>query len=59
MDRVRAAAARRLLEDPGRHLYEIASALGFADPSSFSRFFRQMNGVAPRQYRHPATAQKV
>jgi len=54
VDRVRADAARRLMEDPSRHLYEVASALGFADPSSFSRFFRRMTGVAPRQYRHPS-----
>ena len=51
VDRVRAEAARRLLNDPHLHLYEIASALGFADPSSFSRFFRRMIGVAPREYR--------
>ena len=54
VDRVRAAAARRMLEDPSLHLYEIGSALGLADPSSFSRFFRRMNGMAPRQCRHPS-----
>jgi len=50
-DRVRAEAARDLLEDPGVRIYRIASALGFADPSSFSRFFRRMTGVAPREFR--------
>lgn len=51
VDRVRTEAACRLLDDPNLHLYEIASALGFADPSSFSRFFRRMRGVAPRELR--------
>jgi len=51
VDRVRVEAARRLLEDENLHLYEIAAALRFADPSSFSRFFRRTNGVTPREYR--------
>ena len=51
VDQVRAEAACRLLENPGLQLYEVASALGFADPSSFSRFFRRTRGVAPRELR--------
>jgi AraC-like DNA-binding protein len=51
VDRVRAEAACRLLDDPTLHLYEIASALGFADPGSFSRFFRRTRGVSPREAR--------
>jgi len=51
LDQVRAQVACRLLEDPSLHLYEIASAVGFADASSFSRFFRRTRGVAPRELR--------
>jgi len=51
VDRVRADAAIRMLEDPSLRLYEIGAALGFADPSSFSRFFRRIRGVAPREVR--------
>jgi AraC-like DNA-binding protein len=51
VDRVRMDAALRLLEDSTLRQYEIASALGFADPSSFSRFFLRISGTAPRRYR--------
>jgi AraC-like DNA-binding protein len=54
VDEVRGQAARHLLEEGRLHLFEIAKALGFADPSSFSRFFRRMYGRAPRSYRKGA-----
>ena len=59
VDRVRAEAACQLLDDPSLHLYEIASTLGFADPSSFSRFFRRMRGVAPRELRPKGSRDRV
>lgn len=55
VDRVRMDTAQRLLSDPTLHLFEVAEALGFADPSSFSRFFRRMRGVAPRECRSSTT----
>ena len=51
VDRVRAELACRLLDDSSLSVHAIASSLGFADPSSFSRFFRRMRGVTPREYR--------
>jgi AraC-like DNA-binding protein len=43
--------AEVLLLDPTLHVRDIASSLGFADPSSFSRFFHASTGVSPRRYR--------
>ena len=43
--------ARRLLVETSSPVHEVASKLGFADSSHFSRFFRRMSGVSPRVYR--------
>ncbi|MGI4862854.1 MAG: helix-turn-helix domain-containing protein, partial [Janthinobacterium lividum] len=43
--------ARRLLFHTGLSVAEIAFALGFEDPSYFSRFFRRLTGQAPAAYR--------
>jgi len=51
VDAVRMEHARRLLREPGAHVNEVAKALGYADPSSFSRAFRRWTGMAPRGYR--------
>ena len=51
VDRVRMEIAWGLLEGSSLRNFEIASALGFSDPSSFSRFFLRMSGAAPRRYR--------
>ena len=51
VDRCRLDTACRLLEQPNMRLRDIASELGYADPSSFSRFFVRSMGRAPRAYR--------
>jgi len=43
--------ACELLADSTLGVSEIASALRYADPSSFSRFFLRMSGTSPRAYR--------
>jgi AraC family transcriptional regulator len=43
--------AKDLMRDPGLPLAQIASAVGFTDPTQFSRVFRQFTGEAPRTYR--------
>ena len=43
--------ARRLLVETSSPVHEVASKLGFADSSHFSRFFRRMSGVSPQVYR--------
>ena len=49
--RLRMAEARRLIDDPGTKISTIASDLGFANFSHFSRCFRQATGQTPIEYR--------
>lgn len=51
VDEVRFEAARRLLEDRGLSLADIASALGYSDPANFTRAFARWSGTTPRAYR--------
>ena len=48
---VRFAAARQLLLESESPLREIAAAIGYAQPSVFSRTFRAWSGVSPREWR--------
>lgn len=47
----RHATARHLLADAETSLGEIATALGYADQSAFSRAFRLWSGMTPRAWR--------
>jgi AraC-like DNA-binding protein len=53
IQRERLACAYRLLVDPGdrRGIAQVAEAVGFFEPSSFSRAFRAEFGIAPRDLR--------
>lgn len=51
VDRARFEAAMELLRDPNIKIIEIAYAVGYEDPSHFSRAFRRMAGTSPREYR--------
>ena len=51
LDRVRFEAARGLLRDERREIDEVARALGYAEPSAFTRAFRRWCGVAPADCR--------
>lgn len=44
--------ARRLLRDKSIPIRDVSVAVGFADPSSFSRFFRRSTGLAPNTFRY-------
>lgn len=44
-------AATQLLRDPGVKVIDIANAVGFDDPSHFSRAFRRATGASPTQFR--------
>ena len=52
VDEVRCDAACRLLSSPCARVADIARALGFSDPSNFSRAFVRWTGISPREYRH-------
>jgi len=48
---VRNQRARDLLENSTRSLVEIAQTLGYSDAANFGRAFRQIEGIAPGEYR--------
>lgn len=49
--------AKGLLQDPCVKIIDTALAVGYDDPSHFSRAFKRMAGVTPRQYRSFCYAQ--
>jgi AraC-like DNA-binding protein len=44
--------AARLLRESNATVLEIALEVGYEDPSHFSRAFKRIAGVSPREYRH-------
>lgn len=44
--------ARRLLKTTDQYVYEIAQSLGYTDQYYFSRIFKRIVGMSPKQYRH-------
>lgn len=51
LNAVRTELAERLVPNPWRSLTEIAEALGFSEPSAFSRWFRGQFGCSPKTWR--------
>ena len=51
VEQTRYELACRLLDMPGAKMAAVARALGYNDPSSFSRAFRRWTGMSPRAYR--------
>jgi AraC-like DNA-binding protein/ActR/RegA family two-component response regulator len=43
--------AKRLLTNPSMPVADVAAAVGFNDPSYFTRVFRRQEGVSPSEYR--------
>jgi AraC-like DNA-binding protein len=52
----RYAYARQMLADSRMELGEVASHLGYSEPSAFTRAFRRWSGFAPSQWRRQARA---
>lgn len=51
VDEVRCDTACRLLRAPHACVADVAAALGYADPSSFSRAFIRWTKISPREFR--------
>jgi AraC-like DNA-binding protein len=51
LDSVRAGLARQLIYQPGLQIADIASKLGYADPSCFTRAFKRWFGKMPSEWR--------
>ena len=54
VDQAHFDAARILLQDHDMNVTDIAHALNFDDASHFSRSFRRVAGVSPREFRQQA-----
>jgi AraC-like DNA-binding protein len=51
VEQFRREEAARLLVTPGLHLVEVASRLGYAEQTSFTRAFRRWTGTTPAMWR--------
>ena len=51
LDTVRFESASTILRDTDSKIIEVAFASGYTDPAHFSRAFRRITGVTPRQFR--------
>lgn len=48
----RIEAAKEMLSESSSSIAEIAAMAGFKDSFYFSKKFKQITGLTPRQYRH-------
>ncbi|HLY28261.1 MAG TPA: helix-turn-helix domain-containing protein, partial [Aggregatilineales bacterium] len=55
LNRIRIAAACRLLADPKRQVGEVAYAVGYESLSAFHDNFRKATGLSPSDYQHIGT----
>jgi AraC-like DNA-binding protein len=51
VQQTRCTVARRLLQDQGQKIGEVARLLGYSDPAHFTRAFQRRTGLTPRDYR--------
>jgi AraC-like DNA-binding protein len=56
VDRLRFRVAREHLLNPDMRIIDVASAVGFCDPANFTRMFRRIAGLSPRQFRRDAVS---
>lgn len=52
VDEVRFRVAKKLLRKPGAKIGDVAMQVGFDDQSNFTRMFRRIGGLSPREYRN-------
>ena len=51
LTKVRIEKAKEMLRDPHYKFYEVCYAVGYSDPSHFSKLFKKMTGRTPSAYR--------
>lgn len=51
LTKVRIDRAKELLRNPQYKFYEISEAVGYSDPSHFSKLFKRITGLTPSAYR--------
>lgn len=51
-------AKRHISLNPTKSLHEIASMIGFSDPTAFYRYFKRVTGITAREYRVSIKAKK-
>ncbi|MNE97843.1 HTH-type transcriptional regulator VirS [compost metagenome] len=51
VEEIRSTMALEYVQNSSRSITDIASRLGYAEASSFTRAFRRWTGVTPRAYR--------
>ena len=51
IDEVRFAEAKKLLQKTGTRIEDVALSVGFTDQSNFTRMFRRLGGLSPREFR--------
>lgn len=51
--------AKDLLESSSLNIAEISQAIGYTDPSYFTRIFRRGTGIAPRRYREQSLSRQT
>lgn len=51
---MRIKEAQRRLSVPGAHIADVAYACGFSDPKYFSRCFRRLTGMSPKEFQGTA-----
>jgi AraC-like DNA-binding protein len=59
LQRARFVRARRLLEDPGVKILDVAYQLGYSDPAHFTRAFRKWTSISPHAYRELTLRERV
>jgi AraC-like DNA-binding protein len=57
LTRRRLRVARALLREPGLAIHQVASKVGYPDPSHFNRVFRRWEGQTPSLYRRQVARQ--
>ena len=51
IDEMRFAEAKKLLQKPDIQIEDVAISVGFNDQSNFTRMFRRIGGLSPREFR--------